>query len=91
MAEDYTNNVRFLRADHSLLGGRWIRDRVAMHSMDENIPPLTDEKGMKLGDSIYSAFILQEACRLHQRPSPQKNALFMSVHIPYELHPLTDT
>ncbi|KAG1783081.1 S-adenosyl-L-methionine-dependent methyltransferase [Suillus placidus] len=55
------HSIRYLRASHSLLGGVWIGDGVA--TLD-NFPPLTDQDGTPLGDSIYSAFVLQEAVRL---------------------------
>jgi hypothetical protein len=55
------HSIRYLRASHSLLGGVWIGDKVA--TLD-NFPPLTDQDGTPLGDSIYSAFVLQEAVRL---------------------------
>jgi hypothetical protein len=55
------HSIRYLRASHSLLGGVWIGDEVA--SLD-SFPPLTDQDGTPLGDSIYSAFVLQEAVRL---------------------------
>ncbi|KAG1752575.1 uncharacterized protein EDB91DRAFT_1103330 [Suillus paluster] len=54
-------SIRYLRASHSLLGGVWIGDKVA--TLDD-FPPLTDQRGTPLGDSIYSAFVLQEAVRL---------------------------
>lgn len=55
------HSIRYLRASHSLLGGVWIGDEVA--TLD-SFPPLTDQDGAPLGDSIYSAFVLQEAVRL---------------------------
>ncbi|KAG2042216.1 hypothetical protein BDR03DRAFT_1006640 [Suillus americanus] len=55
------HSIRYLRVSHSLLGGVWIGDQVA--TLD-SFPPLTDQDGIPLGDSIYSAFVLQEAVRL---------------------------
>lgn len=55
------HSVRYLRASHSILGGVWMYDKVM--SLDD-IPPLVDSEGNKLGDSIYSTFVLQEAVRL---------------------------
>ncbi|OAX44008.1 hypothetical protein K503DRAFT_578418 [Rhizopogon vinicolor AM-OR11-026] len=55
------HSLRYLRVSHSLLGGVWIGSEVA--TLD-NAPPLTDSEGTPLGDSIYSAFVLQEAARL---------------------------
>ena len=61
---EYVNyGFRFLRADHSLLGGRWIGDAKA---------------GQSLGDTIYGAFTLQEAIRLVERNEKAgDNALIM--------------
>ena len=58
---DPLHSIRYLRVSHSLLGGVWIAGEVA--TLD-NFPPLTDQEGTPLGDSIYSTFILQEAARL---------------------------
>ncbi|KAI6130337.1 S-adenosyl-L-methionine-dependent methyltransferase [Pisolithus croceorrhizus] len=58
---DALHSLRYLRASHSLLGGVWTGDAVVTM---KDIPPRTDELGTPLGDSIYSAFVLQEAVRL---------------------------
>ncbi|KAG6335107.1 hypothetical protein ID866_3976 [Astraeus odoratus] len=58
---DALHSLRYLRASHSLLGGVWTADRVATIG---NAPPQTDGFGTPIGDSIYSAFVLQEAVRL---------------------------
>ncbi|KAI0053647.1 hypothetical protein FA95DRAFT_474802 [Auriscalpium vulgare] len=55
-------SLRYLRAGHSLLGGVWIGDKIGVRS--QSIKPLVDKAGSPLGDSIYSAFALQEAARL---------------------------
>ncbi|KAJ7653477.1 spermidine synthase [Mycena rosella] len=55
------HSLRYLRASHSLLGGVWVGAKVA--TLDD-APPLVDSYGTALGDSIYSAFVLQEAARL---------------------------
>ncbi|KAH7105885.1 S-adenosyl-L-methionine-dependent methyltransferase [Auriculariales sp. MPI-PUGE-AT-0066] len=49
VAEHLGMGFRYLRADHSLLGGQWI-----------DMPTTRGETG----DSIYTAFMLQEAARL---------------------------
>ena len=54
--------ARYMRADHSILGGVWAKERVQM--LDEDHPPLQDISGAYLGDSIYSAFVVQEAVRM---------------------------
>lgn len=55
--------LRYLRADHSLLGGRWVGEK---------------KSGSPGGESIYAAFVQQEAVRLVQRESKKgENALIM--------------
>lgn len=55
------SHMRYLRASHSLLGGVWINDRA--WSVDASFA-VRDAAGIRLGDSIYTAFVLQEAVRL---------------------------
>lgn len=59
--EDSMHSARYLRADHSLLGGVWMRDRAI--TLDDE-PFVRDAYGTKLGDTVYSTFVLQEAARL---------------------------
>ena len=76
-ALDGINHMRYLRAGHSLLGGVWVGPKaVAFEGA-----LLEDESGEKLGDSIYSAFVLQEAALLakKQHNTKPKNALMMCV------------
>jgi hypothetical protein len=54
-------SVRYLRASHSILGGVWMGDKVVTLG---DVPVVSDSFGSPLGDSIYSAFVLQEAVRL---------------------------
>lgn len=69
VGEHVEEQFRFMRADHSLLGGRWVGKRVA---------PGTDG----LGDSIYSTFVLQEAVRLAKRNSTgTERALFIGLGV----------
>lgn len=68
VGEYVEKDFRFLRADHSLLGGRWIGKKVASDSRNG------------LGDSIYSTFVLQEAVRMIESKKKKKEkerALFM--------------
>lgn len=76
VGEHIEESFRFLRADHSLLGGRWIGTKVASDSRNG------------LGESIYSTFVLQEAIRLieprdfrverkRERERERERALFM--------------
>ncbi|KAF8195606.1 spermine/spermidine synthase [Mycena galopus ATCC 62051] len=55
------HSLRYLRASHSLLGGMWMGGKIA--TLDD-VPPQVDSHGTELGDSIYGAFVLQEAVRL---------------------------
>ena len=68
VAEDVKQGFRYLRADHSLLGGVWVGDKAF---------------GNEIGDSIYSAFVLQEAIRLAERERLDgggENALIMCAY-----------
>lgn len=72
-------SLRYLRASHSILGGVWIGNQVSTRG---NSAPVLDAEGTPLGDSIYSAFVLQEAVRLVDTTgrairSGQEKALFM--------------
>lgn len=73
------HSARFLRASHSILGGVWIGKEVVTLG-DE--PAVVDSSGVQLGDSIYSAFVLQEAvCLINStesgRSGSSKNGLIM--------------
>jgi hypothetical protein len=68
------SDARYLRVDHSLIGGVWIGSKIA--SLDGIEPPSQDANGTRLGDSIYSTFVIQEAARLVSGTSP-KTALTM--------------
>ncbi|KAI0268186.1 hypothetical protein BC834DRAFT_952433 [Gloeopeniophorella convolvens] len=60
--EAYPTSLRYLRASHSILGGVWMGDKISTRT--KGAAPLLDSEGTPLGDSIYSAFVLQEAVRL---------------------------
>jgi hypothetical protein len=77
--ESYPSSLRYLRASHSILGGVWIGDKVYQRSSGS---PILDAEGTPLGDSIYGAFVLQEAVRLLDTSdrairTGQEKALFM--------------
>jgi hypothetical protein len=55
------SRIRYLRASHSLLGGVWTHERAM--NVDASFAT-HDAAGNQLGDSIYTAFVLQEAVRL---------------------------
>ncbi|KAI0729446.1 hypothetical protein C8Q72DRAFT_317032 [Fomitopsis betulina] len=73
--------MRYLRAGHSLLGGNWMGEDVVQRG------PLAvqRETGEMLGDSIYNAFVLQEAIRLVERSqrdeSERENALVIGLGV----------
>lgn len=57
VAENLEAPFRYMRCDHSLLGGRWL------------VASETNKTNLELNESIYTAFILQEAVRLVEQPS----------------------
>lgn len=83
--------MRYLRAGHSLLGGNWMGEDVIKRG------PLAiqRETGEMLGDSIYNAFVLQEAIRLVERSqrdeSEQENALVMCADVLWGSYAITDS
>ena len=58
--EEYPSEMRYLRSAHSLLGGTWVGSKVARAPGTADV----DAFGAPLGDSIYNAFLVQEAIRL---------------------------
>ncbi|KAH8926325.1 hypothetical protein BT69DRAFT_1278893 [Atractiella rhizophila] len=67
--------ARYLRADHSLLGGLWVgveRARLGYYAAaDEETREEIDEKAVLTAESIYTTFLLQEAVRLVERSSKE--------------------
>ncbi|BGP32808.1 hypothetical protein JCM10296v2_004592 [Rhodotorula toruloides] len=59
--------LRYLRADHSLLGGLWVGPSRDMLKMQYGTEP-SEEEVVRRAESIYSTFILQEAVRLVKPP-----------------------
>lgn len=57
---DPHSGIRYLRASHSLLGGVWVGGRAATMDSTQSV---YDAAGTRLGDSIYTAFVLQEAVK----------------------------
>lgn len=82
------HSLRYLRAGHSLLGGVWIGAKV---QVEDGFEPVHDEAGESLGDSIYSAFVLQEAARLANKRDgePRESALIMYALLTLRNRPLT--
>lgn len=73
------HSLRYLRAGHSLLGGAWIGDLATKGREPDTVAK--DEAGELLGESMYDAFVLQEAVRLAEKPDGgvRKNALVLYV------------
>ncbi|KAG8901881.1 hypothetical protein FRB99_005021 [Tulasnella sp. 403] len=71
VGESLNSGFRYLRCDHSLLGGVWIgEDKVAAISTTKYNKATAggvDLQGDRLGDSIYTAFLLQDGMRLFKR------------------------
>ncbi|KAL1708603.1 S-adenosyl-L-methionine-dependent methyltransferase [Schizophyllum commune] len=71
-------DVRYLRASHSLLGGVYVGSYV--YTLD-GAPPLRDSFGAPLGDSIYATFNVQEAVRLLDLGTDTPSALVIGLGI----------
>ncbi|WVQ99437.1 hypothetical protein IAU59_006572 [Kwoniella sp. CBS 9459] len=65
VADNLRDGYRFLRADHSILGGRWIRD------VDDK--SAVGGKRTDMGDSIFATFNLQEVAVLAHRSDPSES------------------
>ncbi|PCH41195.1 spermidine synthase [Wolfiporia cocos MD-104 SS10] len=74
------HSLRYLRAGHSLVGGAWIGDMAEL-GREPGGELAHDEAGEPLGNSIYDAFVLQEAARLVEKPGggERKNALVIGL------------
>ncbi|KAF8351198.1 spermidine synthase [Amanita rubescens] len=70
------HSMRYLRASHSIIGGVWLYDKV--YILDGHQPVL-DSFGAPLGDSIYAAFVLQEAVRLVDTTRKTKEGLIIGL------------
>ncbi|WWC62022.1 uncharacterized protein I303_104609 [Kwoniella dejecticola CBS 10117] len=67
VAENLKDGYRFLRCDHSILGGRWIRE-VEDKSR-------SDGKRVDMGDSIFATFNLQEIVVLAHRSDSSESLI----------------
>lgn len=63
-----THSLRYLRADHSILGGVWIRNRET-----------AEGNTVDLGDSIFAAFPLQEIAVLTKPEDAKGSALVLGL------------
>ncbi|OXB39897.1 hypothetical protein J007_00319 [Cryptococcus neoformans] len=73
VGDNLKDGYRFLRCDHSILGGRWFRER-------EN----NGEKTVELGDSIFAVFNLQEVMTLAHR-SDENESLITTLDLTTDL------
>lgn len=61
--------MRYLRADHSLLGGLWVgRSRTELARGKNARQRMTEKEVVRSAESVYGTFILQEIVRLVVRP-----------------------
>ncbi|WWC94199.1 hypothetical protein V866_001039 [Kwoniella sp. B9012] len=67
VAENLKDGYRFLRCDHSILGGRWIRE------VDDR--QAKGGKRIEQGDSIFATFNLQEIAVLAHRSDPSESLI----------------
>ncbi|WWC89273.1 uncharacterized protein L201_004194 [Kwoniella dendrophila CBS 6074] len=67
VAENLKDGYRFLRCDHSILGGRWIRE------VNDN--SIKGGKRTDMGDSIFAVFNLQEIGVLAHRSDPSESLI----------------
>nr|XP_019046368.1 hypothetical protein I302_05112 [Kwoniella bestiolae CBS 10118]OCF25298.1 hypothetical protein I302_05112 [Kwoniella bestiolae CBS 10118] len=67
VAENLKDGYRFLRCDHSILGGRWIRE---VEDKKEKSGKRTEQ-----GDSIFATFNLQEIAVLAHRSDPSESLI----------------
>lgn len=67
----HDTSFRYLRADHSLLGGLWVDPARNQLAHDKGVPPsaISDEDAVEEADTIFENFLLLEIGRL-ARPLP---------------------
>ena len=77
VVENSESGYRVLKCDHSLLGGLWTgikrKELAAQGVTGQNL----DRRSVDEAESVYTAFLVQEAVRLVQRPRKNDSALIM--------------
>lgn len=74
VGEDIAQGFRYMRADHSLLGGLWVGpSKDNLINQYGSKADLSDDIVVKNSESIYTTFLLQEAVRLVNRPEHELN------------------
>lgn len=68
VGEDLNQGFRYMRADHSLLGGLWVGPAKESLKQQLKISEIDDDLVINNSESIYTTFLLQEATRLVKRP-----------------------
>src|SRR5208282_132692 len=71
------HGYRVLKCDHSILGGLWTGIKRKELSDRGVVGPELEKRSVDEAESVYSAFIVQEAVRLVKRPRKQDTALIM--------------
>ena len=77
VVENSQHGYRVLKCDHSLLGGLWTGIKWKELSDRGVVGQDLEKRSVDEAESVYSAFLLQEAARLVQRPQKQDAALIM--------------
>jgi hypothetical protein len=76
VVENADTGFRVLKCDHSLLGGLWTGIK-RKELIEEGITEALEHRSVNEAESVYTAFLVQEAIRLVQRPSNGNKALIM--------------
>ena len=77
VVENSQHGYRVLKCDHSILGGLWTGIKRKELSDRGVVGQELERRSIDEAESVYSAFIVQEAVRLVQRPRKQDTALIM--------------
>ena len=81
VVENSQHGYRVLKCDHSILGGLWTGIKRKELSDRGVVGPELEKRSVDEAESVYSAFIVQEAVRLVTTPRKQDTALIM--YFPY--------
>ena len=77
VVENSQHGYRILKCDHSILGGLWTGIKRKELSDRGVVGQDLEKRSVDEAESVYSAFVVQEAVRLVQRPLKQDTALIM--------------
>jgi hypothetical protein len=76
VVENAETGYRVLKCDHSLLGGLWTGIK-RNELMEEGVTEALERRSVNEAESVYTAFLVQEAIRLVRRPSGGDKVLIM--------------